>query len=71
MYISYAKTVEDFRKEVVTVLRIEAERRASEQTYARTKAMREAARVRENELRQQATFFERITFVQREDDRGV
>lgn len=67
MFVSYAKTVEEFRREVVDNLRHDAGRRAFDRENARTKAMREAATARENELMRQADFFERIQFVDRKE----
>lgn len=67
MFVSYAETGEAFREEVVTLLRHEAERRASQKLHARTKAGRLIEAACEQELRNQATFFEGITFVHREE----
>jgi hypothetical protein len=68
MFISYAETVEAFREEVVTLLRHEAERRASQKLHARTKAERLVEAAREQELRKQATFFEGIKFFPRREE---
>jgi adenylyl- and sulfurtransferase ThiI len=65
MFVSYAETVEQFREEVVTLLRHDAERRASQKLHARTKAERLVEAAREQELRNQATFFEGIKFFHR------
>jgi hypothetical protein len=68
MFISGAKTAEDFRKEVVAMLRQEAERRMWQANNARTKTDRMTAAARENELRRQALFVEGIKFFPRAEE---
>jgi hypothetical protein len=67
MFISYAKTAEEFRKEVVDMLRHDAERQARAKIAAKYKRDVVSAANRETELLRQATFFESIQFVERRE----